>query len=132
MHGYDYLEEYYNKSYSIDDDWREYLVEVMNAESELMFKGQHGQMLDIQTKEEDRDPDVNSMARYSCDKGNKAFTELDDKSVHSFGYKQAGTVTVFLPDKIGEVQENKNPELFPEDYGQKVMEEACNLSILNR
>ena len=36
MHSYDYLEEYYNKSYSIDDDWREYLVEVMNAESELI------------------------------------------------------------------------------------------------
>lgn len=103
----------------------------LNAESEMVFRGQHGQMLDIQTKEEERDPDVNSMARYSCDKGNKAITELDDKSVHTFGYKQAGTVSVFLPDKIGEVQENKNPELFPEDYGQKVMEEARKLSMLN-
>lgn len=103
----------------------------LNAEAEVKFKGQHGQMLDIQTKKEDRDPDINSMARYSCDKGNKAFTELDDKSVRTFGHKQAGTVAVFLPDKIGELQDNKNPELFPEDYGQKVMEEARKLSMLN-
>lgn len=103
----------------------------LNAEAEVKFRGQHGQMLDIQTKEEERDPDINSMARYSCDKGNKSFTELDDKSVHSFGHKQAGTVTVFLSDKFGEVQENKNPELFPEDYGKKVKEEARKLSMLN-
>ena len=103
----------------------------LNAEAEVKFRGQHGQMLDIQTKEGERDPDINSMARYSCDKGNKSFTELDDKSVHSFGHKQAGTVTVCLSDKFGEVQENKNPELFPEDYGKKVMEEARKLSMLN-
>ena len=103
----------------------------LNAEAEVKFKGQHGQMLDIQTAEADRDPDINSMARYSCDKGNKAYAELDDKSVRTFGNKQAGTVAVYLPDKIGEVQENKNPEFFPVDYSQKVMEEARKLSIMN-
>lgn len=103
----------------------------LNAESEIILKGQHGQMLDIKTAEGERDPDINSMARYSCDKGNKIYVELDTKNVMTFGNKQTGSVSAYLPDSIGATQANENPELFPEDLEKKIDEEAKRLKALN-
>ena len=103
----------------------------LNAEAEIKLKGQHGQMLDLKTKEGERDPDVNSMVRYSCDKGNKVYAELDNKSMMTLGNKQTGTVEVNLPDSIGDIQENKTPTLFPDNIGDRVLEEAQKLKVLN-
>ena len=103
----------------------------LNAETDIVIKGQHGQNLNLNTKEGERDEDINSMARYTCDKGNKAYAYYDDKTCTSFGSQQSGKVIVQLSDSLGEIQKNKTPELFPEKYNSEILEKANAIKMMN-
>lgn len=103
----------------------------LDAEADIIIKGHHGAPLRLNTKEGERNEDVNDMARYSCDKGNKAYAYFDDGTFTTFGSQQTGDVKVMMSDKIGEVQNNTNPELFPTDLTDAISEKVNTLKVMN-
>lgn len=101
----------------------------LEAEAEVIIKGHHGAPLRLNTKDGERNQEINDMMRYSCDKGNKAYAYYDDGSQTTFGNQQTGDVLVELPDELGTVQ--KSMTLFPVDQRQEIERVATDLKIMN-
>ena len=103
----------------------------LNAEAEVILKGQHGQPLTLNTKSGERNPDINDMARYSCDKGNVTNASFMDGTKSSFGYKQTGSVKVALPNELDSLQQHQQAELFPREVSEEIILRAKEVRNIN-
>lgn len=103
----------------------------LNAEAEIILKGQHGQPLMLNTKSGERNPDINDMARYSCDKGNITNASFYDGTKATFGYRQTGSVKVNLSDKLDKLQAHVSPTLFPQQVSEDIILKAQEVSRMN-
>lgn len=103
----------------------------LNAEAEVIFKGQHGQNLNLKTKEGERNEDINSMAKYTCDKGNMAYAYYDNNTCTTFGSQQFGLVYVNLSDTLGSFQNYQAPQIFPSEYSNEILEQANAVKRIN-
>ena len=103
----------------------------LNAEAEIILKGQHGQPLTLNTKDGERDPDINDMARYSCDKGNITTAHFMDGTKATFGYRQTGSVKVALPNALDNLQEHVSSTLFPQQVSEDIILKAQEVRRLN-
>ena len=103
----------------------------LNAEAEIILKGQHGQPLTLSTKDGERDPDINDMARYSCDKGNITTAHFIDGTKATFGYRQTGSVKVALPNALDNLQEHVSSTLFPQQVSEDIILKAQEVRRLN-
>lgn len=107
----------------------------LNAETEIVIKGHHGQDLYLNTKEGERDQDINSMAQYCCDKGNVVYAYYDNRnyttSCVTLGNQQSGKVPVQLSDYWTDVQNNGSSELFQEKYIQEILKKADEIKTMN-
>lgn len=103
----------------------------LNAEAEIILKGQHGQPLMLKTKSGERNADINDMARYSCDKGNITNASFYDGTKATFGYRQTGSVKVSLPDTLDKLQEHVSPTLFPQWVSEDIILKAKEVSRMN-
>jgi hypothetical protein len=101
------------------------------AEAEIILKGHHGQPLRLNTKDGERDPDINDMARYSCDKGNITTAHFFDGTKATFGYKQTGSVKVGLPDELDKLQEHVSSTLFPSNVSEEIILKANEVRRMN-
>ena len=104
----------------------------LNAEAEIILKGQHGQPLTLSTKDGERDPDINDMARYSCDKGNITTAHFMDGTKATFGYRQTGSVKVALPNALDNLQEHVSSTLFPQQVSDDIILKAQEMRRLNQ
>ena len=104
----------------------------LNAEAEIILKGQHGQPLTLNTKDGERDPDINDMARYSCDKGNITTAHFMDGTKATFGYRQTGSVKVALPNALDNLQEHVSSTLFPQQVSDDIILKAQEMRRLNQ
>ena len=102
-----------------------------DIEAEIILKGHHGQPLRLNTKDGERDPDINDMARYSCDKGNITTAHFFDGTKATFGYKQTGSVKVGLPDELDKLQEHVSSTLFPSNVSEEIILKAQEVRRLN-
>lgn len=103
----------------------------LNADADIILKGHHGQPLNISTKSGERDADINSMARYSCDRGNEVVVTYSDRSKTSFGYKQTGTVDVDFSDRLNDMHTNCSCEMFPEFVSDEIAHKAKAVKNMN-
>lgn len=103
----------------------------LNAEAEIILKGQHGQPLKLNTKSGERNPDINDMARYSCDKGNITNVGFCDGTKATFGYRQTGSVKVSLPDELDRLQEHVSSTLFPQQVSEDIILKANKVRRMN-
>ena len=103
----------------------------LNAEAEVLLKGQHGQPLRLNTKDGERDADINDMARYSCDKGNITTAHFCDGTKATFGYRQTGSVKVGLPDVLDNLQEHVSSTLFPQQVSEDIILRAKEVRRMN-
>ena len=103
----------------------------LNAEAEIILKGQHGQPLRLSTKDGERDPDINDMARYSCDKGNITNASFYDGTKATFGYRQTGSVKVDLPNELDHLQEHQSSTLFPRQVSEDIIRKAQEVRRMN-
>lgn len=103
----------------------------LNAEAEIILKGQHGQPLTLSTKDGERDPDINDMARYSCDKGNITTAHFMDGTKATFGYRQTGSVKVALPNALDNLQEHVSSTLFPQQVSEDIILKANEVRRMN-
>ena len=103
----------------------------LNAEAEVILKGQHGQPLRLNTKDGERDADINDMARYSCDKGNITTAHFFDGTKATFGYRQTGSVKVSLPEVLDKLQEHMEPTLFPQQVSTDIILKANEVRRMN-
>lgn len=101
----------------------------LEAEAEVIIKGHHGAPLRLNTKEGERNEEINDLMKYSCDKGNLAYAYYDDKTMTTFGNQQTGSVKIGLPDELGEVQ--KPATLFPVDQSEEIDKAADKIKKLN-
>lgn len=103
----------------------------LNAEAEVILKGHHGQPLRLNTKDGERDADINDMARYSCDKGNITTAHFCDGTKATFGYRQTGSVKVNLPDVLDNLQEHVSSTLFPTQVSEEIILKAQEVRRMN-
>jgi hypothetical protein len=103
----------------------------LNAEAEIILKGQHGQPLKLNTKDGERNPDINDMARYSCDKGNITTAHFFDGTKATFGYRQTGSVKVGLPNTLDNLQEHVASTLFPQQVSEDIILKANEVRRMN-
>ena len=103
----------------------------LNAEAEVILKGQHGQPLRLNTKSGERNPDINDMARYSCDKGNVTNAIFMDGTKANFGYKQTGNVKIALSDELDKMQRHQQIDMFPDILSEEIILKAKELHNLN-
>jgi hypothetical protein len=103
----------------------------LNAEAEIILKGQHGQPLTLNTKSGERNPDINDMARYSCDKGNITNASFYDGTKATFGYRQTGSVKVGLPNELDHLQEHVASILFPQQVSEDIINKAQEVRRMN-
>lgn len=103
----------------------------LNAEAEVILNGHHGQPLHLNTRSGERNPDINDMARYSCDKGNVTHAWFMDGTKSSFGYKQTGSVKLSLPNELDHLQEHQQPELFPREISEDIILKAKEAKNIN-
>lgn len=103
----------------------------LNAEAEIILKGQHGQPLTLNTKSGERNPDINDMARYSCDKGNITNASFYDGTKATFGYRQTGSVKVGLPNELDHLQEHVASTLFPQQVSEDIINKAQEVRRMN-
>jgi hypothetical protein len=103
----------------------------LNAEAEIILKGQHGQPLMLNTKSGERNPDINDMARYSCDKGNITTAHFFDGTKATFGYRQTGSVKVGLPNTLDNLQEHVASTLFPQQVSEDIILKANEVRRMN-
>ena len=103
----------------------------LNAEAEIILKGQHGQPLTLNTKDGERDPDINDMARYSCDRGNITTAHFCDGTKATFGYRQTGSVKVGLPNTLDNLQEHVASTLFPQQVSEDIILKAQEVRRMN-
>jgi len=104
----------------------------LEAEAEVLLKGHLGQPLKLNTKTGEQNPEVNDLARYSCNKGNMCTAYYSDHTQSTFGNRQTGEVKVQLSDGLRELQKNTQPELFPEEYTKGIVSILHSLQVLNR
>ena len=103
----------------------------LNAEAEIILKGQHGQTLMLSTKDGERNPDINDMARYSCDKGNITTARFYDGTKATFGYRQTGSVKIGLPEELDHLQEHVSTSLFPQQVNEDIILKAQEVRRMN-
>lgn len=103
----------------------------LNAEAEIILKGQHGQPLKLNTRSGERNPDINDMARYSCDKGNITNAHFYDGTKATFGYRQTGSVKVVMPDELDHLQEHVASTLFPQQVSEDIILKAQEVRRMN-
>ena len=103
----------------------------LNAEAEVKLKGQHGQPLKLKNEKGERNPDVNDMARYSCDKGNITNASFYDGTKATFGYRQTGSVKVSLPNELDDLQEHMSSTLFPQQVSDDIILKAQEVRRMN-
>ena len=103
----------------------------LNAEAEIILKGQHGQPLTLNTKDGERDPDINDMARYSCDRGNITTAHFMDGTKATFGYRQTGSVKVGMPNELDHLQEHVASTLFPQQVSEDIILKAQEVRRMN-
>ena len=102
----------------------------LNAEADIILKGQHGQPLRINTKSGERNKDINSMARYSCDRGNGLDAVFTDNSATNFGYRQTGDVTLSLNEELKRLQGDQE-QVFPEYLSEDIILKANTVKSMN-
>ena len=103
----------------------------LNAEAEIILKGQHGQPLMLNTRSGERNADINDMARYSCDKGNITNASFCDGTKATFGYRQTGSVKVSLSDTLDKLQEHVSPTLFPQQVSEDIILKTKEVRRMN-
>ena len=103
----------------------------LNAEAEVILKGQHGQPLRINTKTGERNADVNSMGCYSCDRGNSLGVLFTNNTATNFGYRQTGDVHVALSEELRNVQTSHQTNLFSENLSEEIILKAREVRNMN-